>query len=96
MEEGWDGLGLTEVLGTTRTGLQAVLVGLIKGNLRIALKILLWPTEKMRRGCGMIALVTTQVIATWDMFARNPINEFMHNKLVFGTYSSNENVLMAA
>ena len=57
--ERWDGPGLTELLGTTRTGVQAVPVGFIKGKWRTALKMLLWLTEKKRRGCGMIAVVAT-------------------------------------
>lgn len=69
--ESWGGPGLTELLGTTRTGLQKLPTGFMKGKWRTALKILLWLTEKMRRGCGMIVLVTTQVIVTLDMFARN-------------------------
>merc|ERR1711884_298436 len=60
--ERWDGLGLTELLGTTRTGD-------LDSQVRMggASKILLCFSEKMRRGHGMTEGVT---YATWDMFVR--------------------------
>ena len=58
LAENWDGLGLTELLGTTRTGNQD---SQVEGRI-----VLIWS----KQGNGMIEAATTLVIL-WDMFAKN-------------------------